>query len=220
MSRKLKRELQSAGAAEHEIDELMRAAERLDSLHVPGMSETARARVAARLPVDIELQKSRRMPAVSLRWSAAGAFAALVIVAGVAFLSGLQQPGEQPGQQAHEVAQPEKTEQQLEKQLEQQSEELKQLQKQPVIDEKRLEKSKNKFQRDYKQYERGRARDKSQKNQQNPWNNYQSEWWWRQTPQRRQDKPTTAPGRQQSSDKQTDRNPGTQHRNGTRAFPR
>jgi|GEM_PF-2967023 len=170
-NRKFARELRNAGATEQEIAELTRAAERLGAIRVPGLSDAARQRIASRLPVDIEpAQRSRRMPVISLRWSAAAVgFAAIAIVATAVLLPGTQQSSDNDAQQAHEVSEPKKqTEQeQLKQQLDKHTEELKQLEKQPTADPKELERAKERVRRDHKRYEQSQKRDwnKNQKQQ-------------------------------------------------------
>jgi hypothetical protein len=106
-SRRLAGELRTVGASKEETAQLARAAERLGSLHIPGMSAAARQRIAARLPVDVELQDEPRR-AITLRWAVAGSFAALVIVASAALLLMVtpQSTDHKEAPQAHEVTKP------------------------------------------------------------------------------------------------------------------
>ena len=185
--RKLARELQSIGVTKEEIAELTRAARRLGSLRVPGMSAAARQRIEARLPFDVEVvQQQSRRPFYALprpQWAAVGAFAAVAILVGTAMLvHSPSAPTSDNQQKAHEVIQSPKAD---EEQIEQYVQELQQLQEQPAANKQELEKTKDNFRRSYEQYERSHS--------DNPWKDYRLQPWWTQT--------TKSDGKQTSSQK-------------------
>lgn len=170
MNKKLLKELRTIGAPDHEIEALSKTAERLEAVHVPGLSRAARQRIANRLPVDIEAKEPRHRISPRLFFAVAGSFAVL----GLAVLGFSQTllPSAVPkdGEKARATEQT-KADEMLEKQAAQ----IQELKQQEVIDEQAVQEAQDEFQRSYEKYEKKATQEQNFKNK---WQNYRQEWWW------------------------------------------
>lgn len=170
MNKKLLKELRDIGAPDHEIEALSKTAERLEAVHVPGLSRAARQRIANRLPINIEAKEPRHRISPRLFFAVAGSFAVL----GVAVLGFSQTllPSTAPkdGEKARATEQT-KADEMLEKQAAQ----IQELKQQEVVDEQAVQEAQDEFQRSYEKYEKKAAQEQDFKNK---WQNYRQEWWW------------------------------------------
>ncbi len=173
--RDLVRELRAVGVPDGEIAELTRAAQRLSKLSVPGMSRAAKQRVANRLPIDIDAyaEVPRRLP--SVRWALAGSFAVLALVIGItwAALPGSTPNTDKPAKGTSQARQ-DPTPDQSEQMLEQHAAQIQELQQQPTVDEKALQKAKEDFRRSYNQYRL--LNGKNIQDIKDAWKNYELQW--------------------------------------------
>jgi len=170
MNKKLLKELRGIGAPDHEIEALGKTAERLEAVHVPGLSRAARQRIANRLPVDIEAKEPRHRISPRLFFAVAGSFAVL----GIAVLGFSQTllPSATPkdGEKARATEQTK-----ADDMLEKKAAEIQELKQQEVVDEQAVQKAQDEFQRSYEKYEQRAMQKQDFKNK---WQNYRQEWWW------------------------------------------
>jgi gas vesicle protein len=171
MNKKLLKELRAIGAPDHEIEALGKTAERLEAVHVPGLSRAARQRVANRLPVDIDAKEPRHRISPRLFFAFAGSFAVLAIAVVGFSQSLLPSTAPEHGEKARGTEQQTKADAMLEKQAAQ----IQELKQQEVIDEQAVQKAQDEFQRSYEKYEQRAAQEQDFKNK---WQNYRQEWWW------------------------------------------
>lgn len=175
MNKKLAKELRAIGAPDHEIEALDRTAQKVQSVHVPGLSRAARQRIASRLPIEVSGHEPKHRISLRLMLASVGSFA----VIGFAVLGFAQ--GSLPGsplyevkrntEKARELVQPAYNDDLLDKR----AGEIKELRQQETVDEQALQKAQDEFQRSYEKYEQRHSGDK---NWQNPWQDYQQQWWW------------------------------------------
>lgn len=170
MNKKLLKELRAIGAPDHEIEVLGKTAERLEAVHVPGLSRAARQRIADRLPVDIDAKEPRHRISPRLFLAVAGSFAVLAIA--VVGFSQTLLPSTAPehGEKARATEQTK-----ADDMLEKQAAEIQELKQQEVIDEQAVQKAQDEFQRSYEKYEQRATQEQDFKNR---WQNYRQEWWW------------------------------------------
>lgn len=171
MNKKLLKELRAIGAPDHEIEALGKTAERLEAVRVPGLSRTARQRIANRLPIDIDAKEPRHRISLRLLVAAAGSFAVLAIAV-LGFSQSLLPSTAPKGDEKARATEQTKADDMLEKQAAQ----IQELKQQEVVDEQAVQKAQDEFQRSYEKYEQRTAQDQSLTNR---WQNYQQEWWWK-----------------------------------------